>query len=173
MTKFIITLPLEGIKEEIIGFNEAEKRAKELYEEYEDDADAYYNDEFYVTCTEYDLYGVAEPYILRREYDSNNFRWFKKTCIGILRDLYNFEKKDLEDWCTERAYTLEELNEEQLKQLRKEINLGSMYLDDYNNSFNVDTNYLFDVAEAYERYCKEEALEDTLEAFANYVLAEW
>lgn len=55
-----------------------------------------------------------------------------------------------------------------LPKLRKEVRVGSLYIDDYRNSFGIDPHYLCDFFEAYEIWLEEDSRQDSDEA-----LKEW
>lgn len=57
---------------------------------------------------------------------------------------------------------------EYLSQLRDEVTLGSLFIDDYRNRFGIDPNFLFNFFEAYEIWLDEDFLDDSDEA-----LNEW
>lgn len=65
--------------------------------------------------------------------------------------------------------SLSDLTNEQLQQLRSEIVVGSMYLSDYENSFNINENEVYDISESYDIWCEENDVEDNAENFADYV----
>lgn len=46
------------------------------------------------------------------------------------------------------------LTNDQLKQLRKEIRLNSIYTDDYTNSFNIPARQVQDFFDGYLEYCE-------------------
>ncbi len=75
-------------------------------------------------------------------------------------------------WCLNEIdvpHSIDDLTEEDCKQLRNEVCIGSMYLADYNNSFLLDRNELYEYCESYDRYIEEWELEDTPENFAYYL----
>ena len=125
------------------GIVEAEKKADELLEAYiheypcdtyivcvEDESEMYYND---YLCWQEDYYGD---------------RYWKKMQNGYwcpigLRLLTETEKEELDLLREEKDLHIWDLDEEQLKKLRSEISVGSVYLSDYNNSFEIDPNEVY------------------------------
>ena len=57
---------------------------------------------------------------------------------------------------------LNKLNKEQLWELRQEIVLNSMFLDDYQNSFGVDKNECFAFFDGYVEELVDKAREDNV-----------
>ena len=53
----------------------------------------------------------------------------------------------------------EDFNKQDLEQLRKEIVLNSLYISDYNNSFNIDPHSVCDFFDGYISYMEELASE--------------
>lgn len=143
------------------GFAEAEKRAFELHKKYFCD----YPD---VTVT---LFEKSEPIFLTDKYLALKmdcfgelyWRWAKRNDYGLfLFDLLNeADKEYLEELRYETDVHLSDLSFKQLKQLRNEIRSGSLYLSDYENSFNIDRKEVYDYAEYYEDYLEESGREDT------------
>ena len=131
------------------GIVEAEKKADELLEAYiheypcdtyivcvEDESEMYYND---YLCWQEDYYGD---------------RYWKKMQNGYwcpigLRLLTETEKEELDLLREEKDLHIWDLDEEQLKKLRSEISVGSVYLSDYNNSFEIDPNEVYNYSEGY------------------------
>lgn len=64
---------------------------------------------------------------------------------------------------------IHELSDEQLKKLRGEIRIGSLYYSDYNNSFFIDRSELSSYCEAYDEWLEEESIEDSPEEFSYYM----
>ena len=67
------------------------------------------------------------------------------------------------------AHNIYDLNDEQLKELRGEIRIGSMYYSDYNNSFFLDRSELIGYCESYEEWLEEKGIEDSPEEFSYYM----
>lgn len=76
---------------------------------------------------------------------------------------------------------IEDLSAEELQKLRKEITIGSIYFDDYNNSFGVDKYEVSDWCDEYIKYLQSlcgggdvdlsVAYEkDTIETFVNFMM---
>ena len=106
--------------------------------------------------------------------DVCNEVYWKKLVIGTYCPLYDrlledYEEDELEEWRKEKNISLSDLTNEQLQQLRSEIVVGSMYLSDYENSFNINENEVYDISESYDIWCEENDVEDNAENFADYV----
>ena len=67
------------------------------------------------------------------------------------------------------SHYVRELTDEQLKELRGEICIGSMYYSDYNNSFFIDRSELIGYCESYEEWLEEKGIEDSPEEFSYYM----
>ena len=67
------------------------------------------------------------------------------------------------------ARDISELTDEQLKKLRGEICVGSIYSSDYNNSFFLDRSELSGYCESYEEWLEEKGIEDSPEEFSYYM----
>lgn len=67
------------------------------------------------------------------------------------------------------AHNIYDLTDEQLKELRGEVRIGSMYYSDYNNSFCLDRSELSDYCDSYEEWLEEEGIEDSPEEFSYYM----
>ena len=67
------------------------------------------------------------------------------------------------------ARDISELTDEQLKKLRGEICVGSIYSSDYNNSFFLDRSELIGYCESYEEWLEEKGIEDSPEEFSYYM----
>ena len=67
------------------------------------------------------------------------------------------------------AHNIYDLNDEQLKELRGEVRIGSMYYSDYNNSFFLDRSELIGYCESYEEWLEEKGIEDSPEEFSYYM----
>lgn len=66
-------------------------------------------------------------------------------------------------------HNIYDLTDEQLKELRGEVRIGSMYYSDYNNSFFLDRSELSDYCESYEEWLEEKGIEDSPEEFSYYM----
>lgn len=62
-----------------------------------------------------------------------------------------------------------ELTDEQLKELRGMVSIGSIYLADYNNSFFVDRDELSSYCGSYDEWLEEKGIEDSPEEFSYYM----
>ena len=157
---------------EVKGFVEAEKKANELLLEYYQD---YPSDDTYVVCVEDESEMWWDDYLcLVRDIWNEQSHWFKMKngsyCPIGLRLLTETEQEDLDLRRVEKEMHIWDLDEEQLKKLRSEISIGSCYLSDYENSFELDTKEVSGYAEAYDEYISDENLEDTPQEFADYML---
>lgn len=72
----------------------------------------------------------------------------------------DFKLPDYDNECWERGGYFKA---EMLPALRKQICLGSIYIDDYRNSFGIDPNYLCDFFERYDCWLDENGKEDSSE----------
>ena len=59
-----------------------------------------------------------------------------------------------------RKYKLKDLGKKQLSRLRQDITLCSIFLSDYTNRYQIDTNKVFDFFDAYSEYLRDLMLED-------------
>ena len=151
------------------GFLNAEEKAKEMLQEIWDD---YPCDDTYVACVEKEADLYYDHLIMQK--DVFNEVYWKKLVIGTYCPLYDrlledYEEDELEEWRKEKDISLSDLTNEQLQQLRSEIVVGSMYLSDYENSFNINENEVYDISESYDIWCEENGVEDNAENFADYV----
>ena len=122
---------------------------------------------------EYDEFGTKYVVLNMGSMQENEVDW-EYDCVFVNTD----EFPSYERWKMDSIRTLseidvpkdvQELSEEQLKKLRKEIRIGSCYLSDYNNSMSVDRNILSNYCEAYEEWLEEEGIEDSPEEFSYYI----
>lgn len=67
------------------------------------------------------------------------------------------------------AHNIYDLTDEQLKELRGEVRIGSMYYSDYNNSFFIDRSELIGYCESYEEWLEEKGIEDSPDEFSYYM----
>lgn len=152
------------------GIVEAEKKANELLEAYiheypcdtyivcvEDESEMYYND---YLCWQEDYYGDRYWKKMKNGY------W----CTLGLRLLTDVEKEELDLLREEKDLHIWDLDEEQLKKLRSEISVGSIYLSDYNNSFEIAPNEVYNYSEGYLEEVDEYYGNDTPEHFAEYCM---
>lgn len=151
------------------GIVEAEKKANELLDQYIND----YPYDTYVACVEDESEMNYTNYLcMVQDCDGEKF-WnmmeYGYYCPIGLRPLTDVEEEYIDLLRDEKEIHITELDEEQLKQLRNEIHVGSMFLSDYENSFGIDPMELSSLAEEYIDYLLDCHLEDTHEEFANYV----
>lgn len=161
------------------GFAAAEERAKELLREYLPD----YPDTYIALLREDDSVFAFDYYIYVQ--DCFGERYWKMMVMGNYGPLYDrLLEEDEEDYLdrlrNEVEHDISDLNEEELKELRAEIRIGSIYLSDYKNSFNVDESKLCDICDSYDRYLctdeddnplpKSEWKQDTPEEFAYFCM---
>lgn len=64
--------------------------------------------------------------------------------------------------------TIWDLTRDELMQLRGQVSLGSVYLSDYRNRFNIDPHQVYDFCEGYGSSIGWDNDADTPEAFADY-----
>lgn len=129
---------------------------------------------------------LGELYAIIPEKEEKTAVWGTDICkivgsVDCLEDDYYVLEDDGElkvvpesDFYLERD--IRDLSEDELKELRKEIRVGSLFISDYENSFGVNPDYLCAVCEGYleyleERYGKEERKHDTPDEFAWYASA--
>ena len=67
------------------------------------------------------------------------------------------------------AHNTYDLTDEQLKELRREVCIGSMYYSDYNNSFFLDRSELSGYCETYEEWLDEKGIEASPDEFSYYM----
>lgn len=159
---------------EIDGFVKAEKKAIMLYKKLiENDVP---NIETYVCLCENlrdAMYLDSDCYIIRQD-TCGNMAWYKRIygtyCCLCERLTTKEEDAELEEWRNEVELHIYDLPDEKLKKLRREICVGSCYIDDYDNSFNINTQEVYDYADKYEKYIEEFELEDTPQNFAKYIM---
>ena len=179
MKKYKLIIPdITGERDNIVkGFVAAEKRAKELLEEYvgnypdccvmclEEDEPMYMND-FLIFCQ--DCYGE---------------RYWKMAVMGKIMVLHTRllearEEEILEELRNEVERHVSDLTEDELKKLRSEVCVGSVFLSDYANSFDIDEEEVCNVCDGYDEYLsmdedgntlpESEWLKDTPEEFVIY-----
>lgn len=152
------------------GIVEAEKKADELLEKYIHD----YPSETYIVCVEDESEMYYNDYLCWQQ-DYYGDRYWKKMKNGYwcpigLRLLTETEKEELDLLREEKDLHIWDLDEEQLKKLRSEICVGSAYLSDYNNSFEIDPNEVYNYSEGYLEEVDEYYGNDTPEHFAEYCM---
>lgn len=156
--------------EEAKGIVEAEKKANELLEQYIHE----YPCDTYVACVEDESEMQYNDYLCWQE-DYYGDRYWKKMQNGYwcpigLRLLTETEKEELDLLREEKDLHIWDLDEEQLKKLRSEISVGSVYLSDYNNSFEIAPNEVYNYSEGYLEEVDEYYGNDTPEHFAEYCM---
>lgn len=70
--------------------------------------------------------------------------------------------------CLSVYNTMADLDHEDFAQLRKEVVLGSCYTSDYQNSFGIDPNEVYNYCEGFGEETGWDEEKDTPEAFADY-----
>lgn len=158
--------PFENYMSDIWGYLE-KKFLGEKFEDYPWDIDPRFE------RFEYDEFGTKYIVLNMGAMQEDEVDW-EYDCVFVNMD----EFPSYERWKMDSIRTLseidvpkdvQELSEEQLKKLRKEICIGSCYLSDYNNSMSVDRNILSNYCEAYEEWLEEEGIEDSPEEFSYYI----
>lgn len=153
------------------GFVEAEKKADELLEKYIHE----YPSDTYVVCVEDESEMYWDDYLCRCENADGGCFWAKMQqgtfCPIGLRMLTDDEQEELDLLYEEKEIHIYDLDEFQLKKLRNEISIGSVYYSDYCNSFDIDEDEVMRYSESYDDYINESNLEDTPEEFADYILS--
>ena len=79
------------------------------------------------------------------------------------------EDAELQEWREEVERNVFDLSQEELKKLRGQICVGSVYLSDYDNEFNIDESALYNECESYLYWLDEEKREDTPDEFVYYI----
>ena len=67
------------------------------------------------------------------------------------------------------AHDIHDLTDEQLKELRGEVCIGSYFSADYNNSFFLDRSELICYCDSYDEWLEEKGIEDSPEEFSYYI----
>ena len=91
-------------------------------------------------------------------------------CPIGLRLLTDDEKEELDELREEKEIHIWDLDREQLMQLRSEICVGSCYVSDYANSFEIDSHEVCSYSEGYLSFIEECGYEDTPKEFAEYCM---
>lgn len=161
------------------GFAAAEERAKKLLREHLPN----YPDT-YIACFEKGETMYNWDYLIYTKDYFGDVYW-KMMVVGDFGPLYDRlleedEEDELDRLRNEVEHDISDLNEEELKELRTEIRIGSVYLSDYENSFNVDESKLCDICDSYDSYlCEDEDdnplpesewKQDTPEEFAYFCM---
>ena len=153
------------------GIVEAEKKADELLEKYIHD----YPSETYIICVEDESDMWFEDYLCWQKDCYGEKYWMKMVnghyCPIGLRLLTDDEKEELDELRKEKEIHIWDLDEEQLKKLRSEICVGSCYGSDYENSFDIDTEEIYNISEDYLSFIEECGDEDTPKEFAEYCMS--
>lgn len=152
------------------GIVEAEKKADELLEKYIHD----YPSETYIVCVEDEFDMWFDDYLCWQKDCYGEKYWMKMVnghcCPICLRLLTDDEKEELDELREEKEIHICDLDREQLKKLRSEICVGSCYLSDYANSFEIDQNEVCSYSDGYLSFIEEVGYEDTQEEFAEYCM---
>ena len=152
------------------GIVEAEKKAGELLEKYIHD----YPSDTYIVCVEDESEMWFDDYLCWQKDCYGEKYWMKMVnghyCPIGLRLLTDDEKEELDELRKEKEIHIWDLDEEQLKKLRSEICVGSCYVSDYANSFEIDPNEVCNYSEGYLSFIGFYGYEDTQEEFAEYCM---
>lgn len=152
------------------GIVEAEKKADELLEKYIHD----YPSETYIICVEDESEMWFDDYLCWQKDCYGEKYWMKMEnsdyCPIGLRLLTEYEKEELDELREEKEIHICDLDEEQIKKLRSEICVGSCYGSDYENSFDIDTEEVYNISEGYLSFIGFYGYEDTDEEFAEYCM---
>ena len=156
---------------EVRGIVKAEEKAKELFDKYYPECPS---DDTYVACVEH-------------EYDMRygDFLVWSKDCMGDcywrmmrvgqwcnigFRLLNDFERDELEKLRNEKEKHVSDLNEDELKWLYDNVVVGSSFLSDYENSFEIDPKEVSDVFDSYLEYVGDDESVGSAEDFASFCL---
>ena len=152
------------------GIVEAEKKADELLEKYIHD----YPSDTYIVCVEDESEMWFDDYLCWQKDCYGEKYWMKMVnghyCPIGFRLLTDDEKDELDELRKEKEIHIWDLDEEQLKKLRSEICVGSCYGSDYENSFDIDTEEIYNISEGYLSFIGFYGYEDTQEEFAEYCM---
>ena len=152
------------------GIVEAEKKADELLEKYIHD----YPSDTYIVCVEDESEMWFDDYLCWQKDCYGEKYWMKMVnghyCPIGFRLLTDDEKDELDELREEKEIHIWDLDEEQLKKLRSEICVGSCYGSDYENSFDIDTEEVYNISEGYLSFIGFYGYEDTQEEFAEYCM---
>lgn len=176
MKKFKLYVVKAGHRDEskfeiVKGFKDAEERAKELFEAAWKD---YPCDDTYVDCVESEYELQEDHLVMVKDYYGEVY-WKKMVfgdfglCPLYARLLDDDEDAELQEWREEVERNVFDLSQEELKKLRGQICVGSVYLSDYDNEFNIDESALYNECESYLYWLDEEKHEDTPDEFAYYI----
>lgn len=177
MRKFYLKSVISGCPDNNIvcvdGFAKAEEKAKEMLSKIL--GEGWSNIDTYVCLSENErdvMFLDTDMYILVRGF-YGELTWFKNIygtyCYVCERIINDEEEAELDEWRNEKEVHVLDLSDDDLKKLRGEISVGSCYLSDYENSFYIDENEVYDYSEKYEEYIDELGLEDTPQNFAYYI----
>lgn len=152
------------------GFAEAEKKAHEVYAKVYPD---YPCDDTYIACVNSRFELDYDHLILQK--DCFGDIYWRKMVYGDYGPLYatllsEEEQQELQEWREQVELHVEDLSENELKELYGQVVWGSMYLSDYSNDWDIEEEEVCDVCEDYERWVSEEKFDDTEETFAHYIM---
>lgn len=184
MRKYKVYIPGVTSKNNIVrGFAEAERVAKELYEEYikgngSDD---------YVVCFEanwWDEIDSLDEYLIYGDDYYGEVYW-RIMVNGEYCPLYpRLLSKDEEEWLQslrdEPEIHVCDLNDDELKQLFSQVAIGSLYYSDYENTFEIYEREVCDICDGFlewistDEYGKyyeneEDCMECSASNFIDYV----
>lgn len=153
------------------GIVEAEKLANELLEAYIHE----YPCDTFVACVEEEWDLHCNNYLCWQE-DYYGERYWKMMINGYwcpvgMRLLTDDEEEDLDLLREEKDLHVWDLDEEQLKKLRSEISINSIFYSDFNNSFEIDCHEVSNYADGYLEHLRECEYEDTPQEFAEYCMS--
>lgn len=177
MRKFYLRSVINGSPDNNIfeadGFAKAEKKAKEMLLNLIKDGWA--STDNYVCLSENGrdvMFLDTDMYILKRDC-YGEIAWFKNVygsyCYVCERLIDDEEKAELDALRNEKEIHVRDLSEDDLKKLRGEIYIGSIYLSDYENSFYIDENEVYNYSQSYEEWLDNEDVEDSPEMFSYFI----
>lgn len=152
------------------GFVNAETKAKEILEEIWPNCPC---DDTYIECVENPSDRWFNHFVLTKDYDGETC-W--KTlvvfdgCPLSTRFPNEDEEYEMDVWRNEKEVHISDLSEDELKELRHQICVGSCYISDFANTLGVDEDEVCTMSEEYDNWCDTEGIEDTADNFAFYVL---
>lgn len=152
------------------GWNNAEAKVKELFAKYIDNTPDL---RIYVMERNERIAYADYVYTYKRDVYGDDYFWM--SVMGDFMPLYDRlleddEREELERRRHEVDRHITELNAEELKELLTQVSFGSMYLRDYQNSFDIDEEEVYDYCEYALDECDQHGYTNTPDVFAKIIL---
>ena len=152
------------------GFANADSKAKEILKNIWPNCPC---DDTYIECVETGFGRNFDRFVLQK--DCYGDVCWNRLVMGeygplCIRFPTHTEEEELDIWRNEDGLHVSDLNEDELKELRSQVCIGSCYFSDYTNHFYISENEVSNVCESYEAWCESENIPDTPDNFAYYVL---